>query len=449
MAVNNNIKSDRIRRSNRSSNLVDLFPVQNKQKVAPPSGDRWVMPTVTKKQPDSQQAPSKPKEALNLKKSSARPQIEPEEQRERLQKSVKGKRKKADLRPVPTNVKTKKRIRKPSPSLPLPVRFCLYALRLIIVGVGIGTIAGTVLASIDPASLPIPVETPQQETTTAPTEIETPALKQPSGLILNKRLTSLEYKIAAIATKYPKMQPRVFFVDLDNGAYADLEADTPTSAASTIKIPILIAFLEDVDAGKIRLDEMLTMSKETIGGGSGSMQYKKVGSKFTALETATKTIVISDNTATNMLIQRMGGAEVLNQRFLDWGMRGTSINNPLPDLKGTNLTSTRDLAYILALVERGDLLSLRSRDRLLQIMRRTRTKTLLPKGLGKGAIIAHKTGDIGSILADAGVIDMPDGKRYLAAVMVKRPHNDYSARTMIQQISRAAYKHFEFYRSPS
>ena len=76
-------------------------------------------------------------------------------------------------------------------------------------------------------------------------------------------------------------------------------------------------------------------------------------------------------------------------------------------------------------------------------MKKTRTKTLLPKGLGKGAVIAHKTGDIGTILADAGLIDLPNGKRYLAAVMVKRPYNNYSARTMIQEISRTAYKHFD------
>jgi len=48
------------------------------------------------------------------------------------------------------------------------------------------------------------------------------------------------------------------------------------------------------------------------------MQYKPVGTKFTALETATKMIVISDNTATNMLIA--GGATALNQRFQSWGL---------------------------------------------------------------------------------------------------------------------------------
>ena len=61
-------------------------------------------------------------------------------------------------------------------------------------------------------------------------------------------------------------------------------------------------------------------------------------------------------------------------------------------------------------------------------MEGTVTKTLLPQGIEKDAVIAHKTGDIGTVLGDAGIIDMPNGKRYIAAVMVKRPYNDPAAR---------------------
>ncbi|NJL40395.1 MAG: serine hydrolase [Leptolyngbyaceae cyanobacterium SM1_4_3] len=83
----------------------------------------------------------------------------------------------------------------------------------------------------------------------------------------------------------------------------------------------------------------------------------------------------------------------------------------------------------------------RSRDRLLEIMRRTETNTLLPAGLGEGAIVAHKTGDIESLVGDVGVIDMPSGRRYLAAVMVRRPTNDERAQELIREISRATYEY--------
>lgn len=324
----------------------------------------------------------------------------------------------------------------------------LYIIRMSIMGVGIGAIAGTALTIIKPSQVPVANSRKHQTQTTA-TQASFLAPKQSSAsaspLSLNQELSPLKAKIDALAAKYPKLQPGAFFVDLDNGAYVDVRGETIFSAASTIKIPVLIAFFQDVDAGKIRLDEMLTMKKELIGSGSGDMQYQQPGKKYTALETATKMSTISDNTATNMLIERLGGKEVLNQRFREWGLTSTVIHNKLPDLEGTNTTSPKDLAQLLAMVNREELVSLKSRDRIFDIMKQTRTRTLLPPGLEKDATIAHKTGDIGTVLGDAGIIDMPSGKRYIGSVLVKRPHNDYSARTLIQEISRAVYQHFKWY----
>jgi beta-lactamase class A len=126
-------------------------------------------------------------------------------------------------------------------------------------------------------------------------------------------------------------------------------------------------------------------------------------------------------------------------------MTATVINNVLPDLEGTNTTSPQDLALLMAKISQGELVSLRSRDRLLGIMEKTKTRTLLPQGIEKDATIAHKTGDIGSVLGDAGLIDIPTGKRYVGAVLTKRPHNDIAGRKIIQEMSRTAYQHFKFY----
>jgi beta-lactamase class A len=336
----------------------------------------------------------------------------------------------------------------------------IYMIRLLIMGVGIGAIAGTVLTFLDPTSPLAAYLHPTQpakdkegepkspQAALQATQMSAAASTSPlvtTPLSLSEELLPLNKKIEALAAKSPKLQPGAFFVDVDNGNYVDFKAENVFSAASTIKLPILVAFFQDVDAGKIRLDEKLTMTKEVIGGGSGKMQYQKLGSKYTALETATQMIIISDNTATNMLIARLGGKEALNQRFQEWGLTSTAIGNPLPDLEGTNTTSPKDLATVLMKVNQGDLISLKSRDRLLNIMVQTRTRTLLPQGLEEDATIAHKTGDIGSILGDAGIIDMPSGKRYIGAVIVKRPHNDSAARTLIQQISKTAYQHFKWY----
>lgn len=343
--------------------------------------------------------------------------------------------------------------------------------RLAIVGVGMGTIFGSVLANVDltkplfpDINLPFvdglfskitqnPPETVENKAETVAvteTKPESSSAKNSESLTFSRELGDLKNKFAQLQTKYPQLQAGAFFVDLDNGAFVNFNGITTFAAASTIKIPILVAFFQDVDAGKIYLDEQLATSPSNINSGSGGMQYQPVGTKYSAIHTATEMIINSDNTATNMIIERLGGKDELNKRFQEWGLDTTEIKNPLPDLEGTNTTSPRDLAMVLAKANQGDLISVRSRDRMLDIMRQTRTRTLLPQGIEKNATIAHKTGDIGTVLGDAGIIDIPTGKRYIGGVLVKRPHNDYSARTLIQDISRTAYQHFKWYqpRSP-
>jgi len=318
-------------------------------------------------------------------------------------------------------------------------RAILYAIRLLIVGVGIGAIVGTVLSVLDPATRMAPISTPSNTSNAGQTQSKpTPA----AGLYLTQEITPLKNVVQQLATATPNLSPGVFLVDLDTGGYVDINAANALPAASTIKIPILVAFFQDVDAGKIRLDELLTMKQEMVAGGSGNFQYKPAGTQYPALEVATKMITISDNTATNMLITRLGGMEALNERFRSWGLTNTVIRNILPDLPGTNTTSPKELGNIMTMVSQGNLVSMRSRDQILDIMRQTERDNLLPSGLGAGARVYHKTGDIGTMLADAGLIDTPTGKRYVVAVMVQRPNNDPRAEKLISSISRAAYQQF-------
>ena len=90
-------------------------------------------------------------------------------------------------------------------------------------------------------------------------------------------------------------------------------------------------------------------------------------------------------------------------------------------------------------LHQGKLVSQQNRDRALSILRQTVTNTLLPQGLPPEATIAHKTGDIGSVVGDAGLITMPNGQHYVAAVMMQRPHNDPRAQELIRAIARLTY----------
>ncbi len=260
---------------------------------------------------------------------------------------------------------------------------------------------------------------------------------------LGKEITTLKSDLQQLAGKYPDLEPKVFLVDLDNKGFVNINSKEVIAAASTIKLPVLVAFFQEVDRGRINLEEQLVMTKDVIAGGSGGMQYEKPGSKFSALKTASQMISVSDNTATNMLIKRLGGMARLNQQFIKMGAKSTRLNNLLPDLTGTNTTTPEDLGNLLVKIDHGDLISLRSRDRLLYIMRKIARNTLLPVGLESGAIIAHKTGDIKPVLGDVGIIDMPNGKRYIASILVKRPDNSPKAKEFIQKASRITYQYFK------
>ena len=320
-----------------------------------------------------------------------------------------------------------------------PLHPLVYIIRLLILGIGIGAIAGTLLSALDPASHASVKGNPSPKTQVQ----ESPQpLNQRTPLALNQEILPLKSQIQTLIAKNPKLQPGVFIVDLDTGGYIDLGSQATVPAASTIKLPILVALFQEVDAGKIRLDESLTLQSEMLATGSGDLQYKKPGTKFTVLELATKMIAISDNTATNMIIARLGGTEALTQRFRSWGLTTTDLRNALPDLEGMNVTSPKELSMLMAIVNQGQLVSLPSRDRIFSIMQNNQINNLLPQGLGTGAIIAHKTGNIGSLLADVGLVNMPSGKSYIISVMVKRPFNDSSAQELIREISQTAYTYF-------
>ncbi|NBD33164.1 MAG: serine hydrolase [Cyanobacteria bacterium] len=314
----------------------------------------------------------------------------------------------------------------------------IFFVRLTIFAVGIGAIAGTVLYFLDRDQY-------LSQPTATPTEIATPVAEtasSPPVLPLDQEVTTLKQTFQNLASEHPQLNPAAFIVDLDSGQYLNLQGENTFSAASMIKVPILIAFFQAWDEGRLQLDESLTMTEEVKAGGSGNMQYAATGKQYLALETAAKMIIISDNTATNMLIKRLGGQNVLNELFAEWGLEHTRLRNPLPDLDGTNTTSPKELVKLLARLDQGELVSARSRDHIFQIMRETRTRTLLPEGLDENAKIAHKTGDIGSLVGDVGMIDRPSGKRYLAAIMVERPHNDRNANELIRRYSREAYQYF-------
>ncbi|MEO1792068.1 MAG: serine hydrolase [Cyanobacteria bacterium J06629_19] len=305
-------------------------------------------------------------------------------------------------------------------------------IQLLIAGIGLAAIGGTLLKVLPETPEPVAVETAEKPT---PPPAKTFPVAQA------QEIPELKAALQELPNLYPNLTPKVFYIDVDTGSYINVEGTETVAAASTIKLPILLAFFEEIDAGRIDPNQTMAIQPEQIAEGSGDMQLSAPGTQFTALEVATQMIVTSDNTATNMMIDLLGGREVLNKRFQTQGLEKTVLNAPLPDLEGTNKTSARDLVHTMLLISEEDDLTVRSRDRVLNILNRTRNKSLLANGpLDQGALTYNKTGDIASVLGDVALVDLPNGKRYAIAALVERPTNDGRAQELINRISGQTYR---------
>jgi beta-lactamase class A len=325
-------------------------------------------------------------------------------------------------------------------------------LRLAVMGVGLGAIVGTSLKLLAPRLA--------QGAIGGGPRVEAPTLPKPLAAVKQGRfeprteLTALSAEWARLAAAHKDLTSSGFLLVLDDGRFAQLKPDLPLPAASSIKTPILLVGLEDLDAGKLRWNEPLPLTKEVVGGGAGWMGNRPLGTRFPFYEAATEMIRVSDNSATNLLIKRLGGRSAVNARFQSLGLPATELNNWLPDLEGTNTTSARDLARSIALVDTGEKLSPRARDLFREILGTSGTNTLIPlgllKGLGKdaadpdsellsfGITAYNKTGDIGIAYSDAALIQLPNGQRAVAAFMVKGPFNDPRSAELIRSMAGAS-----------
>ena len=336
-----------------------------------------------------------------------------------------------------------------SPGWGAPLKLVL---RLAVMGIGLGVITGTTLKLLAPQ-----LAAGGSRSTAGSPPPPLPSLQPLArGLSMGRfeprtELGALSQKWAQLASRHKDLQASGYLLVLDDGRYAQLQPEKPLPAASSIKTPILLAALEDLDAGKLRWNDPLLLTKEVVGGGAGWMASKPLGSRFPFWEAATEMIRVSDNSATNLLIKRLGGKSALNARFQALGLTGTVINNWLPDLNGTNTTSSHDLARAIALVDTGEKLSPRARDLFREVMGKSRTNTLLPLGLlmglggdsadpdsdllAHGVTVLNKTGDIGIAYADGGLIELPNGQRAVAAFMVKGPFNDQRSTDLIRAMA--------------
>lgn len=264
---------------------------------------------------------------------------------------------------------------------------------------------------------------------------------QMQSLYETYNMTSLENNLKSLAAANPSLAPSIYVWDYESGKHADLNVNNVYPAASIIKIPVLIQLFKAVEAGMVKLDDKIAMTDFYKSEGSGSLQFKGVNAVYTVDDLARVMITESDNSATNMLMSATGGMNGMNQALRNWGMKETRMNDWLPDLTGTNVTTAKEMATLLYNIDNPNFLTLNSREKMVDYMSHVHNNRLVQAGLPPEAIFIHKTGDIGKMLGDAGIVYTPSGKKYIVVMLVNRPYNSPAGKDFIVKASSLVYNY--------
>jgi len=215
-----------------------------------------------------------------------------------------------------------------------------------------------------------------------------------------------------------------YLKDLGTGERADRLGDVPVPSASTRKISIMMAALAAVHAGKLSLDQRVTVDAKYQDNDSGTFQHLTPGFWITFRDALVMMIIVSDNTCTGLVVDLVGLDNV--QRYCEsLGMRGTIHRFGIPpklgpehSLEQVTTTTPNDQGLLLELILRGTT-DAATAARLgctpelcrlgLDILSWQKLKTRLPSLLPLGTKVAHKTGTGARGYMDAGII-FKDGR---------------------------------------
>lgn len=253
-------------------------------------------------------------------------------------------------------------------------------------------------------------------------------------------MVDLKKDLNNLMQSYPLIKPAIYVWEYNNGQYVDINASEQYPAASIIKLPILVRMFKSIEANQFTIFDEMKMAEQYRSSGSGNLQYSQAGRSYTMDYLAKIMIQDSDNTSTNMIMAKLGGMNDINIGLRDWGFSKTYVRTWLPDLGGTNKTTAEDMAKLLYNLDNPGFLNINSREYIIDYMSHVKNDRLIQAGLGEGALFIHKTGDIGTMLGDAGIVFAPNGKKYIVVILAKRPHNSYQGKEFIVKASEMIYK---------
>lgn len=235
--------------------------------------------------------------------------------------------------------------------------------------------------------------------------------------------------------------------DLGGTQAFTVNADTVFPQASSIKIPVLIELYRQSQAGTVKLDERVEIRQALKAAGSGVLQhFGDGGSTLTLRDLAVLMIVLSDNTATNILIDRVGMDKV-NGMLQHHGLRKTRLQRRMLDTAAQqagreNLSTPLEMVWLLGLLHQGKLLNQQNTAAVIEILSYPKS-TALRRGLPGNVRLANKPGGLAGVSCDSGIVYL-EGRPYAISVMTTfGPAGDPDAgQAAIGEVSRRVFEYF-------
>jgi beta-lactamase class A len=269
------------------------------------------------------------------------------------------------------------------------------------------------------------------------------------------RLKAMGQKLHKLVAPYKNSSPHqnfwcgdkvgIYFIDLKTGRKFQINGRKKFPAASAAKIAVMAAAYHMAESGKLNLNKRIILQNSDKLSGSGVLRWMKAGNVYSIRNLVRLMIVKSDNTATKMLIDQIGLAEI-NKYLKKIKLNKTRIvdrtmlkEEPKKDI---NLTSPENMARLCADIKTLKYFSYKSARQMLSFMRKQKYRWGIWKGVPKGIKIANKTGNLDKVLNDVGIVYSPSGN-YVISIFTYGFSKKREARKLINKISEVVYQEYE------
>lgn len=234
--------------------------------------------------------------------------------------------------------------------------------------------------------------------------------------------------------------------DLTSGETFFIHGDEVMPQASSIKITVLANLFLQAQQGKLKLTEEYKVRKEDLVDGSDIMLGLTPDVTWLTLrDLATMMVAVSDNSATNVLIRRVGMDNV-NAMLDGLGLHSTRLRRQMMDLKAAsegreNVSTPREMMTLLEKIYSGKLLNKEMTADFLKVLSTHKESSLL-QGLPDDAVAANKPGELEAVRNDSGIV-MVKNRPYILCVMTTYLNDEKDGSAAIRKISALAYSYFD------